>query len=83
MHLQELQANVAKVWHRFAYSGYHPFDRDIAAMRNQGKQAWEENGQPEHASIPAPAWGDPTADDGFETLMQILYGKALEQEIHQ
>ena len=72
-----LQANVEKVWRRFTYSGYHPFDRDVAAMRAAGQAKWEKAGRPAHASIPAPAWGDTHEDDAFETLMQVLYGKML------
>lgn len=73
--LQELQANVAKVWNRFAYSSHFPFDQDIDMARQAGQRAWKDAGEPEHKSHPAPAWDRPP-DDAFGTLMQILYGRA-------
>jgi hypothetical protein len=77
--VQELQQNLSRVWRRFTYSSYFPFDQDIAMQRQIGKSRWESSGKQQHSSLPAPEWGDVHTDDAFMTLMQILYGKALSQ----
>ena len=73
--MQALQQNVAKVWRRFAWTSYFPFDEDIREQRQLSRRRWEDAGQPAHASLPAPEWGSPVEADAFGTLMQILHSK--------
>jgi hypothetical protein len=73
--MQELQLHVGRVWERFSYSSYFPFDLDIQVLRQEGFQQWIQQGQPNHKSHPAPEWGHEGGHDAFSTLMQVLYGK--------
>jgi hypothetical protein len=76
-----LAGNVARVWHRFAYTSYHPFDRDITVMRELAFSQWQTNGKASHASEPAPVWGSVHDDDAFMTLMAMLFGRAQQRSV--
>lgn len=70
---EELQRNLARVWHRFSYSSYRPYLARIRELQEQYRPEGAANGT---LSLPEAVPDlDPERDDAFHTIMAWLHSR--------
>ncbi|PSC72923.1 exostosin-like glycosyltransferase [Micractinium conductrix] len=69
---EEMRARLARVWHRYSYSSYPPYAKQLRELQEGHAAARDAPPLSQPATVPGL---DPRQDDAFETVMAWLYSR--------